>query len=508
MKKKINPQVKKIVFLLIIVIIFIMCVIFSLSYLINPNNYKSTIEKKFYSQSGRTLVLQGPISLSLVPNIHIIAKQVAISNPPEIGKGNFIQLDKIDFSLEMLPLLKGTLHFAHIELDGLDIKLIKSKNLNNWSFTKPDKTAKKRAPTIVLNRLFFRNTQISYKDTQQNKNLATKTFNLLINQESGEISVANDQLEFNKTSIDLDKNLQGMLNFKLTNKPQLNYKGEFWLKNKSLTNLADTFNVKRPNAIKHLNSDIKISSGITGTDTKLNLDNLQLSQGAANINGDIKIDTNPYQVSSNLKLNKLNLEDYINLEGFKLKIESIALVENFSTGTSSMLSNLDGQGSIKTGNITLYGLDVKSFSAGISKVIKDISIFKRLIAYTHTIETVKLLKQEFDKVASNKTKKYQDKTSLGQFNGALIAQKGTTVIKECRLKGGSIDGLCSGIVALNKKTVNVLIQARILPTQKQEQSVINYIYFPYYLKGRTDNLSTGLDWPYIVKQTTLYYKKK
>jgi hypothetical protein len=407
-----------------------------------------------------------------------------------------------------LPLLKGTFHFNNIVLEGLHLSMIKNKDLNNWTFSNSNikDKAEKSSLNFVINKLSLTNSQVKYTDLEKSNTYATKAFNLLINQRDGEIIFGNKQIEFNNASIDLNKNLLGTLNFKFNAERKPSYKGKFSIMISSVANLMNLLNVTLPSKLQSFTRSIKSSSNFTGTETNYNFDNLYLKLDDTDIRGSISIGINPYQINSDLKISKLDLHDFVNLHGLKLKIESIGIIEQFSTESGAKLSTLNGKGTISTGLITLFGLDIKKFSKGTTKVINDISIFKRLITYTRTIATIRVLKQEIDKINGKKTKNYADKTSLGQFNGAISAKNGIVLIKECRLDGNTLKGLCSGNINLSKQVLDLLIQGLILPLG--EQSFINYIYFPYHITGRTNNLNTGLDWTAIARQTTNYYTTK
>jgi hypothetical protein len=237
-------------------------------------------------------------------------------------------------------------------------------------------------------------------------------------------------------------------------------------------------------------------------------ENTEFGLGNTNISGNLNVGNKPYTIKSNIKINEISLQGLTELQGLKLKIESIMLTGNFTLANKMKVSTLNGEGNIQMGKITLHGFDIHKFNLRTQKVVNDITIFKRLITYTHTIATVKILKNEIDKIQGKKQKNYQDQSDLGQFNGSLTSKNGNFTITKCKLAGPAIDGLCDGTINLNNNKVDLLLQARLLPQNPERKNVINYIYFPYHISSIGNNSTTGFDWGTIAKQITAYYNKK
>lgn len=99
---------------------------------VNPNDYKDDISKIVQEKTGRQLTFQGDISLSVFPWIGVTTKGITISNAEGFGNEPMLKLGSADVSLRLLPLLSGSIALGNIEVDGLQVNLMRnSKGVTN-----------------------------------------------------------------------------------------------------------------------------------------------------------------------------------------------------------------------------------------------------------------------------------------------------------------------------------------------------------------------------------------
>ena len=105
----------KIVFLFSLVVISLPLM---LSAFVNQAQVKSAIEHIFLEQTGRTLLIDGPLSVdfSIIPTVS--AKLVRISNTSWGKNADAVTVDRIRISLSLMEIIKGTLLVKRVELDG------------------------------------------------------------------------------------------------------------------------------------------------------------------------------------------------------------------------------------------------------------------------------------------------------------------------------------------------------------------------------------------------------
>src|SRR4029077_6169219 len=100
---------------------------------VNPNDFKGRIEKAVKDQTGRELHLPGDIKLSVFPWIALELGPVSLSNPTGFPAGPFIQVKHLALHVRLLPLLHKELNIGSIDIDGLDLRLLKNaQGKGNW----------------------------------------------------------------------------------------------------------------------------------------------------------------------------------------------------------------------------------------------------------------------------------------------------------------------------------------------------------------------------------------
>ncbi|HEY6515204.1 MAG TPA: AsmA family protein [Steroidobacteraceae bacterium] len=112
--------------------------------IVNPNEYKGRIEAAVRSSTGRTLSLSGDIHLAIFPSIALELGPAALGNPPGFSSSQpFASLQRVSLHVHLLPLLHHQLDVGRIEIDGLDLRLLKNaQGQGNWSMP----AAKQAAP--------------------------------------------------------------------------------------------------------------------------------------------------------------------------------------------------------------------------------------------------------------------------------------------------------------------------------------------------------------------------
>lgn len=116
---------------------------------INPNAYKPKIEAAALKATGKTLQLQGDLSLSLFPKIHIESGPAFMADDPSFGPDPFLRVDNISASIALGPLFRGRAEIGDVEISGARVKLaVNQKGANNWTMPdeSPDQSGKSPEP--------------------------------------------------------------------------------------------------------------------------------------------------------------------------------------------------------------------------------------------------------------------------------------------------------------------------------------------------------------------------
>ncbi|WP_320005886.1 AsmA family protein [Maridesulfovibrio sp.] len=113
--------------------------------LINPNDYKAEIEDAVRKQTGRDLVFNGDLELSVFPWIGVKTGGISLSNAKGFSEKNMFSLKSADVSLKLLPLITGKVELRNIDVVDLQMFLMRNKQgVNNWDdLTSSDKDKQK-----------------------------------------------------------------------------------------------------------------------------------------------------------------------------------------------------------------------------------------------------------------------------------------------------------------------------------------------------------------------------
>lgn len=100
--------------------------------LFDPNEYKQEIEQQVNAATGRTLQIDGDISLSILP-IGLELGQVELSNAEGFKQPLFARIESLVVKVKLLPLFEQRLEVDALQLEGLWLFLeVDEQGKNNW----------------------------------------------------------------------------------------------------------------------------------------------------------------------------------------------------------------------------------------------------------------------------------------------------------------------------------------------------------------------------------------
>ncbi|MBS0580101.1 MAG: AsmA family protein [Proteobacteria bacterium] len=100
---------------------------------VNPNDFKGRIEKSVKDQTGRELHLSGDIRLSVFPWVTLELGPLSLGNPAGFPAEPFVQVRRLELHVRLLPLLHKELNVGRVDIDGLDLRLLKNpQGQGNW----------------------------------------------------------------------------------------------------------------------------------------------------------------------------------------------------------------------------------------------------------------------------------------------------------------------------------------------------------------------------------------
>jgi AsmA protein len=145
--------------------------------LVDPNDYKPRIVTAVQQATGRKLVLEGELRLSLFPWLALELGPASLGNPPGFGADPFVTFTRASVRVRLLPLLARRLEIGPVEVEGLDLRLVRNLDgTGNWSGVggspAPATAAGSSADPARLERIEgikLKNARVSYQDVTLSK---------------------------------------------------------------------------------------------------------------------------------------------------------------------------------------------------------------------------------------------------------------------------------------------------------------------------------------------------
>lgn len=100
----------------------------------DPNDFRENISAGVKKATGRELVIEGDLSLSLFPWVAIEIGRTQLGNAEDFDDGPFLSFESARLSVRLMPLLtQGKLAVGTATLDSLNVNLhVNSDGVNNW----------------------------------------------------------------------------------------------------------------------------------------------------------------------------------------------------------------------------------------------------------------------------------------------------------------------------------------------------------------------------------------
>ncbi len=98
------------------------------------NDYRDQLTAEVRKQTGRELMLDGRIGLSVFPWLGVEMESVRLGDAPGFGDQPFVAITRLEARARLLPLLSGQVDVDRIRVEGLALKLVRdAQGRFNWS---------------------------------------------------------------------------------------------------------------------------------------------------------------------------------------------------------------------------------------------------------------------------------------------------------------------------------------------------------------------------------------
>src|SRR6266851_1845413 len=169
--------------------------------LIDVNSFKPEIVAQVKKATGRDLVIDGPIGLSLLPTPTVTVAGVKLFNVPGSKNPNMVEMKSVTATLSVGALLTGSLAVSEVSLVEPKIVLeINAEGKPNWEFTPSVAEAKPAAATpstprpLSLGRLTIENGTLIFSDSRAGLSVVAEkaNFSASVGSIDGPYSLAGD----------------------------------------------------------------------------------------------------------------------------------------------------------------------------------------------------------------------------------------------------------------------------------------------------------------------------
>lgn len=95
---------------------------------VDPNDYKDRITQAVREATGMELTIEGDLSLRVFPWLGVDTGAIRLGQPKGFGDDPFVSLKSASVSLQVLPLLSGSVKVGQVDVQGLTVNLIRTKD--------------------------------------------------------------------------------------------------------------------------------------------------------------------------------------------------------------------------------------------------------------------------------------------------------------------------------------------------------------------------------------------
>lgn len=118
---------------LVVVVVLLGAVAAYLVFVFDPNDYRDRIESEVEERTGRSLAIEGELSLSVFPWIGVEIGPTQLGNAAGFGDAPFARVEQVEVRARLMPLLRQEVEVDRVVLRGLDLNLQrKADGSTNW----------------------------------------------------------------------------------------------------------------------------------------------------------------------------------------------------------------------------------------------------------------------------------------------------------------------------------------------------------------------------------------
>jgi AsmA protein len=187
---------KWIVGIVVVVLLLVIAVMIVAVVVFDPDDYREVVAELVYDQTGRTLEIEGGLSINVLPCCSVALKETRLSNPEGFAETEFARVESVKLGLQLLPLIfRQEVLVDDIGLDGLELTLTRrADGVANWEFaSEPSAPADEPETadsdidlsTLSIGSIRIRDARVTFEDAEADMAYRVDDFDL----QTGRIAV-------------------------------------------------------------------------------------------------------------------------------------------------------------------------------------------------------------------------------------------------------------------------------------------------------------------------------
>lgn len=110
------------------VILLVIVAIVAVALLFDPNDYRDEIAAELSAATGRTVTINGELSMGFFPWLSIETQDVTVSAAPKFGQEPMVSIGKASAGVRLMPLLQGRIEAGMVTVEDMALRLAVAKN--------------------------------------------------------------------------------------------------------------------------------------------------------------------------------------------------------------------------------------------------------------------------------------------------------------------------------------------------------------------------------------------
>lgn len=262
-------------------------------------------------------------------------------------------------------------------------------------------------------------------------------------------------------------------------------------------------------ANKHVLDNVAINTGFMATANSMKLTNMNAVLGKSKIAGNVNVSSfKPLAVDNNVTIDKIDVSDFSDINGYKLPISGLKLIGNAKIASNLDMATLNAKQNVSINQILLRGVNVDKLILQLNDIINNVGKsggtgLDIVLSSAGAATALNKMKEQVAQYAKPGNKDTSQVTDLGAFNGSAIVTNGRVNPSNFILSGSTLKMTGNGSVNLaGKREISYKTNSQLLT--KGINSVFEKLVVTANVSGTIDDPSASLDWGSLQQQILKY----